>query len=198
MKNNRRAVPGTPVYALILLASLLAGGLAGCGKGAAGDVRSYRGSEPLLAASFDYPAAWKLKEDRGEREPYAQAAAFGPRNRAGTFTPAFVVRGVPAELYGSLQEYRDSYLSHLYKAPVIDHAGSAAVDGRPALDVTVDYTMPALHKPGLKNEEVPLRARLVFVRNGQALYLVAHIADRRQFKEHTPAFDKLLRSLRFQ
>lgn len=168
-------------------------------EGSTGDrVREFRGTVPLLAARFQYPADWRLKEHRGEREPYAEALVVGPKNAAETFRAAFSVRGVPAGVrYRSLEAYRDEYLSHFYRDPRIERMTKSTLGGRPAWDVTVSYTLPALHRPGLKGEPVPLRSRLLFAEHAGVFYLVTYIVDDREHQAHAPAFARLIDSFRF-
>ena len=175
----------------------------GCGDGRGGrDTADYRGTEPPLAVSLDYPPSWRLVEERGRAEPYAAVRVLGPRNAEDTYTAYMTVRGwlVPGEA-GRMEEIDGRV--HRYTSQLLD--GSAVESdmrrrqwGTDVRDLTVAYTVPPLHRAGLKPVQIPVRTRTLFLRRGEYAYEVSYSADAREYASHQDAFDELLASLRFR
>jgi hypothetical protein len=65
-------------------------------------------------------------------------------------------------------------------------------------DLTVAYTVPPLHRSGLKPVPIPVRTRALFLRRRGYAYYVAYSADAREYAAHEDAFNALLASLRFR
>ena len=183
------------------LAAVLAGA-AGCGPPAAvpGPAeRLYQGMQPPLALRFVYPSAWRLTEEQGTLEPYAELRLLGPRNEEDTYTASITVRAIrPADdpalpLEVRVREYRD----HLPDGAVVERHAARKLEQAPAEDLAVSWTVPPLFRSGLKPLPIPVKTRAVLFRRGPYLYELIYSADARDYAAHEPVFERLLASLRF-
>jgi hypothetical protein len=167
---------------------------AGC---ASADYENF-GGDASLDASFDFPKGWRLKTGQGTSEPYSQAIVEGPRNQAGTFTAAMIVRRLPNRAQGgrfdglaSLKSARVAYFSRNGK---LLEDTKADVAGMKAEDALIAYRIPPLFQPGLKNEPVDVKTRMVLLEKGGYLYEIQYSADASEFDANRAHFARLLKS----
>ena len=184
---------------MCMLAAL---GMSGCGRGGGAETADYRGQEPPLALSLDYPPSWRLTEEHGRTEPYAALRVLGPRNAEDTYTAQMVVRGsvLPRDEHGteSLDERVRRYTAQLLDESTVESEARRRQWGAEVRDVTVVYTVPPLHRSGLKPLPISVRARTVFLQRDGYAYDITYSADAREYASHQEAFDELLASLRFR
>ena len=163
--------------------------------------RLYRGAAPPLALSLIYPARWRLMEEQGRREPYAQARFLGPRNAEDTYTAYIAVRGILPDSEGgpteSLDERVRRYTEELLEGAAIESVQPTALQQGEARDLVVSFTVPPLFRSGLKPIPIPVKTRIVFLQRGRSCYEIAYSADAREYAAHAPAFERVLASLRF-
>ena len=165
------------------------------------DYQWYHGPQPYLGISFKYPNHWRLMEDKGKIDSYTQAVVIGPRNADDTYASTFVLRGSPLKnkngRFENIEQLKQNYVTHLYKNPSFLSQSSAKVQNHLAEDITVIYTLPPMHHKGLKSKEVPVKARALFVQNGDNLYEFIYNADEKEFEKYITEFESVLKSLRF-
>lgn len=172
------------------------------GEQTAGGSTKYAGNDTRLQVEFRYPAGWQVQEERGKTDVYSEVRLLGPRNRDDTYTCAIAVRGSPAKAYGgkheTLVELVKHYTSHLFKDATILSENDRVVDGTHATELTVSYTIPPLHLPGLKAVEIPVKAHALFLEKDPYLYELIYSADAREYDRHADAFEQLIKTFRFQ
>lgn len=171
------------------------------GKKDAGVYTRYHGTDPVLPLSFDYPGGWRLLEDKGRLEPYTQVMVLGPRNVDDTYSCTLVVRGSPLRRkggrFGSVEELVGHYESHLFEGHQVLERSDRSFFGRPAKDVTVQYTIPPLRHKGLVPKKVPVTVRTIFLEKDGYLYELIYSADSVDFPRYSYAFDRLIESFQF-
>ena len=163
--------------------------------------RVYHGTTPPLVVSLAYPSAWRLTEEVGSRERYAQVHLLGPRNAEDTYTAYIAVRGVVPDgegAMGGLDERVRRYADELLEGTTIESLRPTSLQHAEARDLLVAFTVPPLFHPGLKSLPIPVKTRTVFLRRGAYLYEVIYSADAREYAAHAPAFERVLASLRFR
>jgi hypothetical protein len=185
-----------------LAAGLLVAGMLGCGREPGGSTGAVFHGEDPFAVRLAYPSSWRLAQERGRLEPYAGVRLLGPRNAEDTYTASITARGrlAPhgAESAGkTAEESARLYASQLIDGSVVESDTRRRQWGADVADVTVAYTIPPLHRRGLKPLPVPVRTRTLFIRRGEYAYQIAYSADAREYDAHRDEFDALLRSLRF-
>ncbi|MBI3615897.1 MAG: hypothetical protein HY211_05200 [Candidatus Omnitrophica bacterium] len=162
----------------------------------------YQGRDPGLKLTFHYPAGWRLQEEQGTIDRYRQVRLLGPRNSEDTYTPYFSVAGAPLRADGGrfedLAERVVTYKAHVPADAKIEKETARLVGGEKAFDITVAYTVPPLHRPGLKAIPIPVKTRTLFLQKGRYLYEIIHSADAREYGLQERAFGQLLKTLRFQ
>jgi hypothetical protein len=185
---------------LVCAASLGCGG--GQGVPPRPGERAYRGATPPLALSLAYPSDWRLTEEAGRREPYAQLRLLGPRNAEDTYTAYIAVRGVAPEAERgageSLDERVRRYADELLDGATIESVQPASLQQAEARELVTLFTVPPLFRSGLKPLPIPVKTRAVFVHRGPYRYELIYSADAREYAAHAPAFDRVLASLRFR
>lgn len=163
---------------------------------------AYRGQEPGLTLTFQYPAAWRLQEERGKVDKYRQVRVLGPRNADATYTCYVTVRSSPQQSHGGkyerVEELVRNYKDHQFVGSVVEVDRRKTVAGVSAYDLTVSYTVPPQHKPNLKPIPIPVKTRTVFLEKSPYLYELRYSADAREYGQHSQAFERLLKTLRFQ
>ncbi len=194
---------GARGYGLVVALTVLTG-IVGCNRGNGGrEGTVFRGEEPPLSVSLAYPPSWRLVEERGRAEPYAALRLLGPRNAEDTYTAYISVRGspLPPEARAADEDPGDParrYLSQLIDGTAVESDARRRQWGTDVRDLTVAYTVPPLHRSGLKPVPIPVRTRTLFLRRGGYAYQVAYSADAREYAAHLGEFDALLASLRFR
>ena len=176
-------------------------GLSGCSRGSSRDAAAFHSDEPPLAVSLSYPRSWRLVEERGRAEPYAAVRLLGPRNAEDTYTAYITVRGSllpPATRADDADGPAARYLARLIDGTAVESDTRRRQWGTEVRDLTVAYTVPPLHRAGLRPLPIPVRTRTLFLRRGDHAYEIAYSADAREYASHLAAFDELLTSLRFQ
>lgn len=186
--------------ALVCAASLGCGG--GQGVPPRPGERVYRGATPPLALSLVYPSDWRLTEEAGRRERYAQLRLLGPRNAEDTYTAYIAVRGVAPDAESGAGESLDArvrrYADELLDGTTIESVQPASLQQAEARELVASFTVPPLFRSGLKPLPIPVKTRAVFVHRGPYRYELIYSADAREYAAHAPAFDRVLASLRFR
>ena len=163
---------------------------------------TYRGARGELRVTFQYPKDWPVKEETGQVEAYREVRIKGPRNLEDTFTLLLAVRSSPLREHGgkfrTIEELIQHHLSHLFAGAKIVARKKRMAGGQSAEDITVAYTIPPLHQPGLKAIEIPVKSRTLFVESHGRLYELLYNADAREYDEHRDAFEQLLTTFHFQ
>jgi len=166
------------------------------------DYKVFTGTKPRLMVTFEYPGPWALQEEQGRIEFYREARILGPRNHDDTYTAYFSVRGSPLKPFGgqheSVEDLVRHYRSHLSQGTQIVSEQQVTVAGHKASDLTISLTMPAMHHKGIKAMEVPLRTRTVLVEKTPYLYELTYSADAREYDRYAEAFERLIKTFRFQ
>ena len=163
--------------------------------------RVYRGTTPPLAVSLAYPSEWRLTEEMGSRERYAQVRLLGPRNAEDTYTTYIAVRGVVPDEEGAPVEGLDErvrrYANELLDGTSLESIQPTSLQHAEARDLVVAFTVPPLFRSGLKALPIPVKTRALFLRRGAYLYELIYSADARDYAAHAPVFERVLASLRF-
>ena len=191
------------IWSLILLCAggwLLSGGREGFTG--MGQEKTYTGTQPELHVTFQYPETWPLHEEQGKLERYQLVRIMGPRNAEGTYTARLSAQGRPRKSaggqYDSAEELAGHYQQHLLPEAKILAEQRTTVAGVPAIDLTVEYTSPAIHHKGLRAVAVPVRERKIFFEKAAYLYELSYTADAGEYDRSAAAFDQLLQSFRVQ
>ena len=152
--------------------------------------------------TFRYPSGWRLREEEGRMEVFRQIRLLGPRNADDTYTCSIAVWGSPLKAYGGRHGSVDGlvrhYTTHLFNGSRVVAEGRRRVGGVSATDLTVSYTIPPLHQPGLKAIAIPVMTRTVFLERNPYLYELSYSADARESDRSQQAFDLVLATFRFQ
>ena len=166
------------------------------------EVVEYQGATAGLNVSFQYPRGWTLREESGTIEPYRQVFIQGSRNQEGTYTASLSVLAAPITpeegKYQSAASLFLHYTSHLFPGSTVLSQSNPTVDGILAMDVTVSYVIPPLHKHGLKPVEIPVKSRTVIFQRDPYVYQLTYSADAREYDRYADAFERLLNTLAFQ
>ncbi len=162
----------------------------------------YVSTEPSLAVRFQIPEGWGVQREQGKVERYHQIRIRGPRNQEDTYTCYLSVRASPLQSYGgkfgSVEELVSNYKSHLFQDPQILVQHPVKVAGIAAQELLVSFTIPPLHQPNLKSIPIPVRTRSCFFERSPYLYELIYSADAREFERYVEAFDRLVRTFRFE
>lgn len=171
-------------------------------EGRMGSYVEYTGSDPAFMIAFHYPKGWKLQEERGTIDVYRQVRVLGPRNEEDTYTPYVSVRGSPLKSFGgkhhNVQELINSYKQHLFHDATIESERQRTVAGIRTTDLTASFIIPPQHKPKLKAIPIPVKTRLLFLEKDPYLYELIYSADAREYERHSEAFERLIKTFRFQ
>ena len=167
-----------------------------------GTYKVYSGTESALQVTLEYPEPWALYEDKGKVEFYREVRIVGPRNGEDTYTPYISVRGSPMKVFGGRHENLDElvrqYRSHLIPGTEIVSEAQRSVAGLKADELTLTYTMPAIHHKGIRPIPVPLKERRIFIEKHPYLYELTYSADAREYDRYAEAFERVVKTLRFQ
>jgi len=156
----------------------------------------------FLPASFDYPAGWKLTEDKGIVQKYKQAMMVGPRNEDKTFSAAFTVIVSPTKekggLFSSVDELKTHNLVHLFDDPRVVELSSRQVGGAPAQDVTAVFERPPFRIQGLPHKTIPVKERMLLFQKDSRLFEIRYSADQQEYPKHLKDFEHLVASIRLK
>ena len=172
---------------------------AGCGPATnplGPEERQYQTKNPLLGLKIVYPAEWRLAEERGGREPYAELRVVGPRNQEDTYSASMVVRATAGD--ESLAARARTYQDLLPDDAVVESRAARRLQQVSAQEFVVSWVVPPLFRSGLKAQPIPVKTRTVLFRRGASLYELIYSADAREYDRYAGAFDRLLASLRFE
>ena len=164
---------------------------------------TYTGRAPYLTVRFEYPSAWQLREERGERQAYRQVRFMGPRTGEQRYRPYMAVFAAPLKSaggqHGGLEEMLRNYTEHLQLGAEVLQNDQMEVGGIPGREVVVAYTSSAWRFHGVKKPgEVPVKTRTVMAQRGETLYQVTYSADQQTYDRYAADFQQLLNSLQFQ
>jgi hypothetical protein len=164
--------------------------------------KMYQGTGSELAVTFSYPQDWKLHQESGKTEPYQAIRIMGPRNSADTYTSHFSVYGFPLKAsggkYDSVDEMVDATKRLLPPDAQVLSEGKREIGRLPATDLTVSYTIPAIHHKGIKAAPVPVKQRKVVTGKPPYLYEISYTADAQEFDQYAEWFERLVNSFRVQ
>ena len=156
----------------------------------------YQGTAPELRVTFEYPAGWRLQEERGRQDAYVEARLLGPRNAAGTYTAMMVVRSVPAGQAWTPEDGVEELVARLtdrtFDQPAVDSRRVMGAPGRLVREVQVSYTIPALHSAGLSGEPIPGRVWALFMESQGFVYEISYSAEAGEFPVYARLFEELL------
>lgn len=197
------------ILSLMVLAALVAGVLvlrsraavSGSTALSGGGYSVFAGSTAALPLRFEYPSDWRIEQEAGRIDRYAQVLVEGPRNSAGTLNPMLIVRTAPRASAGG--KYRDAqhlmndFLSHVYMPPKILLSRPYELSGASGYETEYTHTVPPLRKPGLKGRAIDMRTRHLFLEKDDLLIEVVLFADRAGFTACEPALERLLSSFDF-
>ncbi len=165
-------------------------------------IKTYQSDREYLQLSFEYPAAWRIIEDRGKIQAYSQALVIGPNNTAETFSANFVVLGSPIKAKGgrfeNIAQLRGNFTSHLYENPHFLDSLGAKIEKYDAETVIATYTIPPTFDKGIKPLEVPVKTKAFFTQVNDCFYEVIYTADVQDFSKYENDFDHLVKSIRFK
>lgn len=168
---------------------------------AGGGYSVFAGTSAALPLRFEYPSGWRMKQEAGRIDRYAQVLVEGPRNSSGTLNPMLIVRTAPRSSAGGkhsdAQHLMTDFLSHIYKDPKITMRRPYELAGAKGFETEYTHTVPPLRKPGLKGHAINMRTRHLFLEKGDLLIEVVLFADRSGFDACRPALDRLLSSFSF-
>lgn len=160
----------------------------------------YRGTDPALHVTFQYPEGWIVQEERGQVERYTQVRIMGPRNHDDSYSCYLAVQGLPLQALGgkfhTADEFVRNYTTHLIEGATLVSERKTTISDVSATDLVVSYTLPPWHHRDLKPVEVPVKTRTVILEKSPYLYQLTFSADAREYDLHANAFDRLLNSFR--
>ena len=100
--------------------------------------------------------------------------------------------------HDTLEAFVRHYRDHLIPGTEIVSEAERSVGGMKAAELTVSYTMPAIHHRGIKPMPVPLTERRIFIEKSPYLYELTYSADAREYDRYAEAFERVIKTLRFQ
>ena len=162
----------------------------------------YRGNAPGLMIQLEYPTGWRLQEEQGQLDAYRQVRFLGPRNPDDTYTCYVSVRGSPVKSHGgkyeSVAELMASYRQYSFRDAKIELERPRTVADQKSQGMTATFTIPPLHKPGLKAIPIPVKTRILFLERASYLYELIYSVDLREYDRHAEPFERLVRTFRFR
>jgi len=163
---------------------------------------TYVGTDASVRVRFDYPAGWRLTEERGAIDAYVSVRLLGPRNAQDTYTAYIVVRSSPFQANGGLHPsagaLMDQFLETAPPGAVVESRVVTPVDGQPADDLTLSYTIPPFFHKGLVPAATKVKTRLLALERPPYLYELTYSADAQEYDAGAASFARLLESLRFR
>ena len=163
---------------------------------------TYVGTESSVSVRFEYPAGWHLTEEHGTIDAYVSVRILGPRNAQGSYTAYIVVRSSPLQanggLYPSARALVDHFLETAPAGAVVESRAATPVDGQPADDLTLSYTIPPFFHKGLVPVATQVKTRLLALERPPYLYELTYSADAQEYDTDAALFGRLVKSLRFR
>jgi hypothetical protein len=167
-----------------------------------GAFATYVGSDPAVRVRFDYPRGWRLRQERGAIDAFVSVRLLGPRNARDTYTAYIVVRGSPLQAQGGLYAGAGAFVARfLETAPpdaLVESRVVTPVDGHPAEDLTLSYSIPPFSHAGLAPVRTRVKTRTLVLERPAHLYELIYSADAQDYEAHAAAFARVLESLRFR
>lgn len=191
MKTPRRAI-----HALLSGAAAL--GLCG-GLAPSVSAQAYASRDPEFPVRFTYSADWALEESQGRLEPYRQVRLRGSRNAENTYTAYVTIRRTPLRAQGGRYEALDDAVAaqtaQLPEGAVIELQATRQIGGLRAEELIIAYTIPPMHRAGLRAVAIPVRTRTILLQEGTSLYELVFSADAREYASQAAVLDQVLEHL---
>lgn len=161
----------------------------------------YTGKQPALQLRFEYPSDWLLQEESGRMEAYWQVRCMGPRNTDGTYSSYLSVRSSPLAGFEGKHAGAAALLKQRKTrttGSTVDHEGPRKIGGLSGRELTLSFTLPALHHKGLTVKPTQVKERMVAVERSPYVYELIYSADAADYDRNKDVFEHLLKTLQFK